>query len=220
MFDISDWPGHVAGQHVVVSPTMPDGTTPARAFSIGNAPVGTRVELTIELFAGGAVSPYLVNTIAVGDTIEVMGPIGGWFVWHPEQIEPVQLIAGGSGIVPLMAMIRTRRSSGSQAPFRLLYSARSPESVYYRGEFNAFSAELNPPEIALAYTRTTPPNSSSPRRIDGNLIAANVFPAERGATAYVCGPVSFVEAVSALLTDVGYATDKIRFERFAPSGSG
>lgn len=168
-----------------------------RTFSIANAPGGgTRVELTVELLMNGAVSPYLVNAIAVGSTIDVLGPIGGWFVWRPEQTEPVQLIAGGSGVVPLMAMMRTRKSAGSRAPFRLLYSARSPEAVYYKSELSAFAAEAGAPNVTLAYTREVPPDfPSPPKRIDKESIDAGVFPAAQHPTAYVCGPTSFVESV-------------------------
>src|SRR5262252_5206105 len=135
---VRDWPGHVAGQHVDVRLTAPDGYSAARSYSIASAPNSEgRVELTVERLADGEVSPYLTRAVAIGDRFELRGPIGGWFVWRPRQTEPIQLIAGGSGIVPLMAMIRSRRSSGSSAPFRLLYSVREPGAVFYRGELLA-----------------------------------------------------------------------------------
>jgi len=138
--EVRDWPGHVAGQHVDVRLTAPDGYSAVRSYSIASAPnPERRVELTVERLPNGEVSPYLTQEVAVGDRLELRGPIGGWFVWRPEQAEPIQLIAGGSGLVPLMAMIRSRALAGSTAQFRLLYSVREPEAVFYRNELQALS---------------------------------------------------------------------------------
>src|SRR5262250_701158 len=132
---VTDWPGHLAGQHVDVRLTASDGYSAVRSYSIASAPNSERrVELTVERLSNGEVSPYLTQEVAVGDRLELRGPIGGWFVWHTEQTEPVQLIAGGSGIVPLMAMIRSQGSAKSVAPFRLLYSVREPTAVFYQDE--------------------------------------------------------------------------------------
>src|SRR5215470_16872381 len=131
--EVPDWPGHVAGQHVDVRLTAADGYSAARSYSIASAPnPEKRIEITVERLPDGEVSPYLTQEVAVGDRLELRGPLGGWFVWRTEQTEPIQLVAGGSGIVPLMAMIRSRRSMHGTAPFRLLYSVREPGAVYYR----------------------------------------------------------------------------------------
>src|SRR5438128_7273380 len=136
--ELSDWPGHDAGQRVDVRLTAPDGYSAVRSYSIASAPnPGKRIELTVERLPNGEVSPYLTQEIAVGDHLELRGPIGGWFVWRAQQTEPIQLVAGGSGIVPLVAMIRSRASTGSTAPFRLLYSVREPRAVFYREELQA-----------------------------------------------------------------------------------
>ena len=220
VLDVADWPGHAAGQHVDVRLRAADGYTAVRTYSIANASDGTRVELTIELMPDGEVSPYLVQTIAVGKTVEILGPIGGWFVWRPEQTEPVQLIAGGSGVVPLMSMIRARQRAGSQAPFRLLYSVRTPEGVYYKSELAQLATESAAPKIAFAYTRAVPPDwPSQPKRLDAASIADRAFGAAEKATAYVCGPTPFVEMVSGLLTTAGYDPARIKTERFGPTGS-
>src|SRR5262249_39379907 len=140
VFEVPDWPGHVAGQHVDVRVTASDGYSAARQYSIASAPNSERrVELTVERLPDGEVSPYLTQEVAVGDRLELRGPVGGWFIWHTQQTEPIQLIAGGSGIVPLMSMIRSRASAGSNAPFRLLYSVREPEAVFYRDELRTLS---------------------------------------------------------------------------------
>ena len=135
---VRDWPGHVAGQHVDVRLTAPDGYSAVRSYSIASAPSSDgRIEITVERLPNGEVSPYLTQEVMVGDELELRGPIGGWFVWRSDQTEPIQLVAGGSGIVPLMAMIRSRRSAGSTAPLRLLYSVREPGAIFYRDELHA-----------------------------------------------------------------------------------
>src|SRR6201993_4253242 len=137
---VPDWPGHIAGQHVDVRLTASDGYSAVRSYSIASAPNSEgRVELTVERLPNGEVSPYLTQEVAVSDRLELRGPIGGWFVWRTQQTEPIQLVAGGSGIVPLMAMIRSRAAAGSRAPFRLLFSVRQPEAVFYREELQALS---------------------------------------------------------------------------------
>lgn len=149
--NVPDWPGHVAGQHADVRLTAADGYSAVRSYSIGSAPnFGKRIELTVERLANGEVSPYLTQEVAVGDRLELRGPIGGWFVWRPQQTELIQLIAGGSGIVPLMAMVRSRASAGSTAPFRFLYSVREPEAVLYRDELKALPTREHPVSVTYA----------------------------------------------------------------------
>src|SRR5262249_5729119 len=153
--------------------TAADGYSAARSYSIASAPnPEKRVEITVERLPDGEVSPYLTQELAVGDRLELRGPLGGWFVWRTEQTEPIQLIAGGSGIVPLMAMIRSRAASGSSAPFRLLYSVREPGAVFYRHELRKGSESDHSPTLSYAYTRITPKDwPRPPGRIDASLVA-------------------------------------------------
>jgi ferredoxin-NADP reductase len=217
---VPDWPGHVAGQHVDVRLTAPDGYSAVRSYSIASAPNSEgRVELTVERLPNGEVSPYLTQQVAVGDPLEMRGPIGGWFVWRTQQTEPIQLVAGGSGIVPLMAMIRSRAAVGSTAPFRLLYSVRDPEVVLYREELQTLSSQEHPVTITYAYTRTAPKDwPRSPGRIDAALIANAAWPPNLQPTCCVCGPTSFVESAAGLLTEAGNSPKRIRTERFGSTG--
>jgi ferredoxin-NADP reductase len=218
--EVADWPGQVAGQHVDVRLTAPDGYSAVRSYSIASGPNSEgRMELTVERLANGEVSPYLTQELAVDDQLELRGPIGGWFVWRTQQPEPIQLIAGGSGIVPLMAMIRSRASAGSAAPFRLLYSVREPAAVFYRDELRALLGHDQAVNLTYAYTRAAPKNwPRPPGRIDAALIANATWPSNIGATCYVCGPTSFVETAAAFLIASGHSPDKIRTERFGPTG--
>jgi ferredoxin-NADP reductase len=218
--DVSDWPGHVAGQHVDVRLTASDGYSAVRSYSIASsANSEKRIELTVERLLDGEVSPYLTQEIAVGDRLELRGPIGGWFVWRPEQTEPIQLVAGGSGIVPLMAMIRSRARAGSAAPFRLLYSVREPEAVFYREELQELSNQEGSVNLTYAYTRVAPKNwPRPPNRIDAALIANTTWPSNLVPTCYVCGPTSFVESITGFLSASGNNPNKIRTERFGPTG--
>ena len=220
ILDVPGWPGHAAGQHLDVRLRAEDGYTATRSYSIASAPNGERVELTVELMPDGEVSPYLVQSIEPGSPLEVLGPIGGWFVWSPQQTEAVQLVAGGSGVVPLMAMLRTRRESGSRAPFRLIYSVRTPESMYYREELQRLAAADETLAIDYAYTRVAPANwPVAPGRIDAAFMASHAWPSSEVPTAYVCGPTSFVESVAGLLTHAGYDPGRVRTERFGPTGA-
>jgi len=218
--EVPDWPGHFAGQHVDVRLTAGDGYFAVRSYSIASAPNSERhVEITVERLPNGEVSPYLTQELAVGDRLELRGPIGGWFVWHTQQTEPIQLIAGGSGIVPLMAMIRSRASTDSAAPFRLLYSVREPGAVFYRDDLQALSDQDHSLGLTYAYTRVAPKDWPRPAgRIDAALIANTTWPSKLVPTCYVCGPTSFVESASRLLTASGNDPDKIRTERFGPTG--
>lgn len=217
--NVPGWPGHEPGQHVDVRLRAADGYEAARTYSIASAPSGEQLEITVELMSDGEVSPYLAETIAPGDSLEILGPIGGWFVWRPQQTEPIQLIAGGSGIVPLMAMIRSRKRVGSRAPFRLMYSVRTPDALIYGAELSALATEENGPLISYAYTRTAPPNwTGISGRINERYIAQNAIPPSENPTCYICGPTTMVEAVSTLLIQCGYDADHIRTERFGPTG--
>ena len=219
VLDLPDWAGHLAGQHVDVRLTAPDGYSTERSYSIASAPAEGKVEITVQRVDDGEVSPYLASVLSVGDPLELRGPVGGWFVWRPAQNPPVQLIAGGSGVVPLMAMARTRAAAGSTAPFRLLYSVRGPESVFYRDELTKLAGPGSGLKLTYAYTRQKPPDWPHPAgRIDAALLAARVWPVSEGPRVYVCGPTPFVETVADLLVDAGHDAAGIRTERFGPTG--
>jgi len=218
--DVPDWPGHIAGQHVDVRLTAADGYSAVRSYSIASAPsLERRIEITVERLPDGEVSPYLTQQVAVGDRLELRGPIGGWFVWRAEQTEPVQLVAGGSGIVPIIAMIRSRAASGSSAPFRLLYSVREPGAVFYGDELRKRSENDHSVSFTYAYTRATPKDwPRPPGRVDAALVAEAAWGSKLNPTCYVCGPTPFVESIAALLSACGNAADKIKTERFGPTG--
>lgn len=219
-FEVPEWPGHLAGQHVDVRLTAQDGYTAVRSYSIASAPNSERrVELTVERLPDGEVSPYLTQEVAVTDRLELRGPIGGWFVWRAHQTEPVQLLAGGSGIVPLMSMIRSRASARSTAPFRLLYSVRDSQSILFRDELQSISDQEGSVAVTYAYTRATPKDwPRLPGRIDAALVAQSTWPADLSPTCYVCGPTAFVETASNLLTASGNHAKRIKTERFGPTG--
>jgi ferredoxin-NADP reductase len=216
---VADWPAHVAGQHVDVRLTAPDGYSAVRSYSIASGPNSEgRVDLTVERLPDGEVSPYLTQELAVGDRLELRGPIGGWFVWRTHQTEPIQLVAGGSGIVPLMSMIRSRQAAGSAAPFRLLYSVREREAVFYSDELHALT-ENEGLSLTYAYTRVAPKDwPRPPGRIDATLITNATWPSNLAPTCYVCGPTSFVEIATSLLIASGHSPERIRTERFGPTG--
>ncbi|TMS00488.1 ferredoxin reductase [Nonomuraea basaltis] len=216
VFDVPGWPGHLAGQHVDVRLTADDGYTAQRSYSLAAPADGDLVELTVETVPDGEVSPYLTEVIEAGDQVELRGPVGGWFVWRPASKAPVLLVGGGSGIVPLMAMIRARRQAGNRVPFRLLYSLRDQDSRYY-------AAELRRPEpgldVAYLYTRAVPPGvSRAAGRIALTDMAEGGWPADFAPDCYVCGPTGFVEAAADLLLALGHAPEQIRTERFGPTG--
>jgi ferredoxin-NADP reductase len=215
---VPGWPGHLAGQHVDVRLTAEDGYQAVRSYSIASAADGPKLELTVDRVEDGEVSPYLVDVVSVGDQLEVRGPVGGWFVWRPTQAEPLQLIGGGSGIVPLMAMIRTRMLAGSLAPVRLLYSVRHPDLVIYRAELDALAA-AGSMSLTYAYTRATPPGwPSVPARVNADLLAASAWAPAAHPAVFVCGPTGFVETVNDLLIAGGHDMDTIKAERFGPTG--
>ena len=217
---VRDWPGHIAGQHVDVRLTAADGYSAVRSYSIASAPSSDgRIEITIERLPNGEVSPYLSQQVMVGDELEVRGPIGGWFVWRRDQTEPIQLVAGGSGIVPLMAMLRSRALTGNVAPFRLLYSVREPGAVFYRDELRALSSQGDSVVITYAYTRVTPKDWPRPAgRINAELIGSSTWLPDLRPTTYVSGPTSFVEHAAGLLIAVGHNRERIKTERFGATG--
>jgi ferredoxin-NADP reductase len=216
--DVPDWPGHLAGQHLDVRLTAPDGYRASRSYSIASAWAGTTIELTVEQVPDGEVSPYLVEVLKVGDPLEVRGPVGGWFVWKPEQAGPIQLIGGGSGVVPLMAMLRAHTAAESDRPARLLYSVRRPTSVIYVHDLKEVAASEDV-EVTFAYTREAPPGETRPpARVDAELLKSVTFQPEEQPTVYVCGPTPFVETVADLLVEAGHDPARVRTERFGPTG--
>jgi ferredoxin-NADP reductase len=215
--DVPDWPGHRAGQHVDVRLTAEDGYQAERAYSVASAP-GEPVALTVEALPDGEVSPYLTEVLREGDQLEVRGPIGGYFVWTPDDGGPLFLAAGGSGVVPLRAIVRHRRRSGSDVPARLLYSSRSAEDVIYRAELDAPDEGL---EVVHTLTRARPPGwSGYARRVDTEMLREVAWRAADDPLAFVCGSTSFVETVAAGLVELGYAPGRIKTERFGATGGG
>jgi ferredoxin-NADP reductase len=219
ILDVPGWAGHRAGQHVDVRLTAEDGYQAQRSYSIASPPEEERLTLTVERLDDGEVSPYLVDEVVAGDRFELRGPIGGYFVWEAPDGGPLLLVAGGSGVVPLMAMIRHRAALGSSAPVRLLYSSRSLEDVIYRSELERLTAEGDGLEVVHTLTRDQPPGwSGYSRRIDADLLREVAWPAERSATAFICGPTRLVESVAAGLVDLGYDPSRVKTERFGPTG--
>ena len=213
--DVPGWPGNVAGQHLDLRLTAPDGYTATRSYSIASSGPGERVQLAVDKLPDGEVSPYLVDEVAAGDELELRGPLGGWFVWRPEQTEPVQLIGGGSGVVPLMAMIRSHDSAGSSARFRLLYSVRAPDDVFFADELARLEKATNNLEITWVYTRTVPDGwPTKPGRVSRAILEAATIPASENPTVFVCGPTGFVEAVADLLVELGHPAASVKTERF------
>ncbi|QIZ98303.1 ferredoxin reductase [Leifsonia sp. PS1209] len=213
--------GHLAGQHVDIRLTAPDGYQAVRSYSIASALPGDELELTVEELADGEVSPYLVRGVTTGEQLEVRGPVGGWFVWRPGEQTPIQLIAGGSGVVPLMSMARAHAAAASAAPFRLLYSVRSPEAVYYRDELAMLARDTAAPlSVHYVYTRETPPDwPVDAGRLTAEALAAATLPVTATPTFYLCGATAFVETVSGWLVDAGHDPARIRTERYGGIGA-
>jgi ferredoxin-NADP reductase len=216
-FDVPGWPGHLAGQHVDIRLTADDGYQAQRSYSIASTPAGTRVELTVERLEDGEVSPYLTDELRAGDQIELRGPVGGYFVWEPAQGGPLLLVAGGSGVVPLMAMIRTREAAGSDAETRLLLSSRGWEDVIYRDELEQLGGDGL--TVVHTLTRSQPPGwTGYARRVDAEMLAQVGQGQADRPRAYVCGPTPFVEAVSEALVQLGHHPQAVKTERFGPTG--
>lgn len=210
---VDGWPGNSAGQHVDVRLTAEDGYQAVRSYSLASSGDQPLLELAVDELPDGEVSPYLVEDLREGDELEVRGPIGGYFVWTPEQHSPVQLIAGGSGIVPLLAMARAHHAAASTSPMRLLYSVRSAGDAFYADELNGLAGAGF--AVDWAYTRTSPESFPRPAgRVDGATIDSSTIAAGEHPLIFVCGPTSFVEAVADLLVAAGHTPDRIRTERF------
>jgi ferredoxin-NADP reductase len=219
VLDLPGWPGHLAGQHVDIRLTADNGYSAQRSYSVASAPGADRLEVTVQRVPDGEVSGYLVDIAQPGDTVEVRGPVGGYFTWEPVDAAPVLLVAGGSGIVPLMSMIRARSDARSRVPFRLIYSTRGPAEAIYADELRRRVRDDRGLDVAYAYTRTVPEGwSRRPGRLDAALLTASGWPADLGPAAFVCGPTGFVEAVADLLVAQGNEPARIKTERFGPTG--
>jgi ferredoxin-NADP reductase len=227
VLDVSDWPGHRAGQHVDVRLTAEDGYQAQRSYSIASHPADGHLALTIERLADGEVSPYLTGELRVGDQLELRGPIGGYFVWDVALGGPLLLVAGGSGIVPLMAMLRHRAAAlgnaGPEArhavPARLLYSSRRWNDVIYRDELARLAED--DPALQVTHTLTREPPESWAglrRRIDRMMLAEVAWPPPERPHLFVCGPTPLVESVAAALVELGHDPARVKTERFGPTG--
>jgi ferredoxin-NADP reductase len=217
---VPSWPGHRPGQHVDVRLTAADGYQAERSYSIASpSEAGARVTLTVERLEGGEVSPYLVDELRVGDKLELRGPIGGYFVWDPGAGGPLLLVAGGSGICPLMAMLRLRHAAGSTVPARLLYSSRSLEDVIYRDDLDRLVASSPGLEVFFTLTRTQPQAwKGFRRRIDAEMLGSVAWSPSERPLCFVCGPTPLVESAANALVNLGHEAARIKTERFGPTG--
>jgi ferredoxin-NADP reductase len=217
---LPNWTPHRAGQHYDVRLTAADGYQAQRSYSIASAPERSeQVDLTVERIEDGEVSTYLHDVLVVGDQIEVRGPIGGYFVWEARQGGPLLLIAGGSGVVPLMAMLRHRVAAGAKVAARLLYSSRAPEDVIYRAELDQIDAARSGIDIYHTFTRVQPPGwTGYARRIDAAMLGEVAEPLGKRAQVFICGPTLLVESAANALVQIGFSAPQIRTERFGPSG--
>ena len=223
ILDLPDWTTHLAGQHVDVRLTAEDGYQAQRSYSIASPPGDKHLMLTVERIEEGEVSPYLTDGLRVGDRIELRGPIGGYFVWDARDGKndgsPLFLVAGGSGIVPLMAMIRHRANSDNKVPTKLLYSSHSYDEVIYREELDHISANDPSLHVIHTLTRRRPPNwMGYGRRIDRAMLADTAWRPAENPLAFTCGPTAFVETVATYLEELGYEPARIKTERFGPTG--
>jgi len=217
--EIPGWGGHRAGQHVDVRLTAEDGYQTQRSYSIASAPENGRVELLVERLEDGEVSPYLTEEIRTGDGLELRGPIGGWFAWEAREGGPLLLVAGGSGIAPLMAMIRHRQATGNDAPVRLLFSSRSYGDIIFREELERLAAEDETLQITHTLTRSTPPGwEGYDRRIDEEMLGEVAFSPDERPLTYICGPTPLVETVATDLVGLGHEPARVKTERFGPTG--
>jgi ferredoxin-NADP reductase len=219
VLDVPDWPGHVAGQHVDVRLTAEDGYQAERSYSIASAPEDDDLELTVERIDDGEVSPYLADELREGDQFEIRGPVGGHFTWRVEDGGPLLLVAGGSGLVPLMAMLRHRAARGSAVDTRLLVSARRWDDVLYRDELDSLAGGREGVKASFALTREQPAAwEGFDRRVDAAMLAEVGPGPDAAPRVFVCGPTAFVERAADLLVELGHAPRAIRAERFGPTG--
>lgn len=210
--DVADWPGHRAGQHVDIRLTAPGGYTAVRPYSLASAGGSSLVEITVDTTPDGEVSPYLAHSARTGHHVEVRGPLGRWFVWDVTDSAPVQLIGGGSGVVPLMSMLRTHRDADHPGAMQLLYSVAGPDHLLYRDELHRLEQQGL---VTHIYTREAPPGATRPPgRVTPAELVEHTLPAAIGPTCYVCGPTGFVETVLERLVELGHEPDRLRAERY------
>jgi len=216
VLDPPAWPGHQPGQHLDVRLTAPDGYTAQRSYSIASAPEAPYVELIVDCLPDGEVSPHLTQELRPGDDLEIRGPFGGWFVWHAGLGGPLQLVGGGSGVVPFLAMLDHHRAAGSDVPVRLLYSARSLAEVIRREGLAELDGKV---QVDLALTREAPPGwTGVTGRIDRAVLSRLTYPPEAEPQVFVCGPTGFVDAVASAMIGLGHPSKKIKTERFGATG--
>jgi ferredoxin-NADP reductase len=216
-FEVPGWPGHRPGQHVDIRLTAEDGYQAQRSYSIANPAEDRRVVLTVESIPDGEVSPFLVGELRVGDRLELRGPIGGYFVWEPGNGGPLQLVAGGSGVVPLMAMTRANAAAPGPIPARLLFSARTFDDLIYHAELEALAGGSL--EVSYALTRSRPPDwQGYDRRVDFEILERSTWPPRDRPRIFVCGPTGFVETVADTLVAIGHPPGRVKTERFGPTG--
>jgi ferredoxin-NADP reductase len=215
ILDVPGWTGHRAGQHVDVRLTAEDGYQAERSYSLASAP-GDPPALTVERLDDGEVSPYLVDDVVPGDRFELRGPIGGYFVWDADESRhSLLLVAGGSGVVPFMSMLRHRHGIGSDVPTRLVYSSRTLEDAIYREELDALAARHDGLDVFYTFTREPPAGwTGYARRVDLDLLREVAYPPQQEPRVFVCGPTSFVEAVADNLVALGHRPGRVRTERF------
>ena len=218
-FDVPDWPGHLPGQHIDVRLTAEDGYRAQRSYSIATPSDGTRVAITVERLEEGEVSPYLTDVLVLGDKVELRGPIGGYFVWEPDRGGPLCLIGGGSGVAPLMAMLRLRVAAHSDVPVRMLCSWRSAEDVIFADELDAIARDVAGISITHTLTRSVPDGwTGRTGRLDTEALKSLAWPPEAQPLTYVCGPTGLVEAVASGLVELGHDPARVLTERFGPTG--
>jgi ferredoxin-NADP reductase len=220
-FAVPGWPGHRPGQHLDLRLTAEDGYQAQRSYSIASAtmPDGS-VEITVERVPDGEVSPFMHDSVVVGDRMELRGPIGGYFVWDGSMPDPLLLVAGGSGVVPLMAMLRQRAAVGPQAPTTLVYSSRTFDDVIYRDEIDSLAAHNDGLRVIETLTRSQPPSwKGLSRRIDRDMLSSALAGQTAQPVAYICGPTPLVEAAAENLVGLGMSPSRVRTERFGPSGA-
>jgi ferredoxin-NADP reductase len=219
VLEVPDWQGHLPGQHVDLRLTADDGYQAERSYSIASPPEQAALDITVERIDDGEVSPFLVDEVRVGDEIEMRGPIGGYFTWQAADGGPLLLVAGGSGIAPLMAMTRHRAAVMSDVPARMIASARSLDDLLYRSELEELAARGDGFDLNITLTRSTPPGwTGYQRRVDRDLLEQVAWPAAQMPRAFVCGPTGFVEAVAEALVALGHEPGRIKTERFGPTG--
>lgn len=213
---VDEWDGHLPGQHVDVRLTAPDGYQAVRSYSLAAPADDGVIEITVQRLPGGEVSAFLTDIAMIGDELEVRGPLGNWFVWDQDDPSPVLLVAGGSGVVPLMSMIRARHRADIRTPFHLIHSVRTPQDRIYGDELARLAAQVGGPSVTWLYTRTAPPTETRPpgRLRQNDLDDGSNWTLGATPTCFICGPTGFVEEAANHLLAAGHHADRIRTERF------